>query len=141
MAVSGSIPSKLVFLTDLPNLQDRDKVRILGCVDYYDARSGHLLLTHNYPLSAPEVTAVVDLSHVLENLQGTALQGGVWVNVVGYVMNGESTTNKATAKSGARDANASNIRVQAILIWEAVAIDIDEYEKAVQARKDLGTTG
>jgi hypothetical protein len=104
-------------------------------------RSGHLLLKHNYPLSAPKVTASVDLSHVLENLQGTALQVGVWVNVVGYVMNGESTTSKATEKRGARDADTGNVRVQAIMIWEAVAINIDEYEKAVQARKDLGTTG
>jgi hypothetical protein len=75
---------------------------------------------------------------VRETLKNTVLQVGAWVNVVGYVMN-----EKPIAKAGARDEGGSNVtaKVQAIMLWDTLTVNLEEYEQAVQARKGAGTTG
>ncbi|KAE9965547.1 hypothetical protein BLS_007537 [Venturia inaequalis] len=133
MSHSGGISSKLVFLSDLPHLKDRDKVRFLGCVDQYDIKTDELLLQHQYPHRGPKITASVNISLVRETLKSAVLQSGAWVNVVGYVQNGTSFAQTSYANV--------TVPVQAIMLLDTVALNLAEYEKAVQARKDAGTTG
>ncbi|TID20892.1 hypothetical protein E6O75_ATG05657 [Venturia nashicola] len=133
MSHSGGIPSRLVFLSDLPHLQDRDKVRFLGCVEQYDIKMDELLLKHQYPHQGSKIIASVNISLVRETLKPTVLQSGAWVNVVGYVQN-ETFVSKSSN-------DETIVKVQAIMLWDSVALNLAEYEKAVQARKDAETTG
>ncbi|QDS72195.1 hypothetical protein FKW77_005035 [Venturia effusa] len=133
MSHSGGIPSKLVFLSDLPDLQDREKVRFLGCVEKYDIKTDELILKHRYPSQGPTITADVNISLVRETVKSPVLQSGAWVNVVGYIQN-----QHAFPQAGSGNVT---VKVQAIMLWDTVALNLAEYEKAVQARKDAGTTG
>jgi len=132
--MSGSIPSRLVFLSDLPSIAKGNKVRFLGCVEKYEISAGALLLKHDYPRENQPVRARVNLDHIRESLNYTALEVGAWVNVVGYIQNGV-TTSSATVDVELRDAG-EDVRVQAILLWEAMSIRIDQYEKTLEARRE-----
>lgn len=72
-----------------------------------------------------------------ETLNSAVLQVGAWVNVVGYVMNGKSL---AEAEEVDRLDESVIVKVQAIMLWDAVAIDLEQYEQAVRARKDAVAT-
>jgi vacuolar-type H+-ATPase subunit D/Vma8 len=74
---------------------------------------------------------------VRETLNRAVLQVGAWVNVVGYIMNGKSVAEAVEVDT--RDESVM-VKVQAIMLWDAVAIDLEQYEQAVQARKDAVTT-
>jgi short-subunit dehydrogenase len=107
---------------------------LLHSVEKYDIKTDQLLLKHNYPHTGPTITASVNINLVRETLKNTVLQVGAWVNVVGYVMDA-----KLTPKS-TRDETVT-VKVQAIMLWDTVALNLQEYESAVQARRDAGTTG
>jgi hypothetical protein len=80
----------------------------------------------------------VNIDIVLETLKSTALEVDAWVNVIGYV-----TSRKTHVESSGRKLEtAANVTyVQAIVLWEAVAVELNAYEKALQGRIWLGTTG
>lgn len=101
-------------------------------VEHYDIKTDELLLKHQYPHQGPNITASVKISLVREALKPSVLQNGAWVNVVGYVQN-ENLHTKAPH-------GHVTVKVQAIMLWDTVALNVAEYEKAVQARKDAGTT-
>ncbi|KAF2420325.1 hypothetical protein EJ08DRAFT_598410 [Tothia fuscella] len=125
--MAGSIPSILVFLHDIPNLKLGDKVRFLGCVESYDSRSASLFLKHPTTISpvSANLIAKVNLDIVLNDIKGSAIQDGNWVNIVGYVM----------------DCKVSKcVHVQAIMLWEAKGLNLEEYEKIVTERISLKTT-
>lgn len=106
---------------------------IVPSVEEYDIKTDELLLQHKYPPQGPKVTASVNISLVRENIKSSVLQSGAWVNVVGYVQNENPLT-----KTPRGDVT---VQIQAIMLWDTVALNLAEYEKAVQARKDAGTTG
>lgn len=110
----------------------------------YEVVTGSLYLTHNYPPTASghQVFALVNVDHVLESIKSTDLQVGSWVNVIGYVTPaaaGAAKTYTVPAQAERRskqDAAARrNVTMQAIMLWSAGAINLDEYEKALQMRK------
>jgi hypothetical protein len=103
-------------------------------VENYDIKSGQLLIKHRYPQGEPAITASVDVSLVRETLKTSVLQVGAWVNVVGYVMIEKPLPNPPRVDS-------ATVKVQAIMLWDTVALNLDEYQSAVQARKNTGTTG
>jgi hypothetical protein len=85
----------------------------------------------------------VNVDIVLETLKSAVLEVDAWVNVIGYV-----TSKKPLVKfSGEVEEEQSSepvanvTYVQAIVLWEAVAVKLDAYEKALQGRIWLGTTG
>ncbi|KAF2488974.1 hypothetical protein BU16DRAFT_532018 [Lophium mytilinum] len=124
-------PSQLLFLSDLFPLAPGAKVRFLGCVQEYTVSTGTLLLTHNHPPSSPTpaTTARVNIDHVLETLKSTeVLQVGAWVNVIGYIT--------ARPSRSAGDALRES-HVQAIVLWSAGSLNLEEYERAVEQRKAL----
>ncbi|KAK8153002.1 CST complex subunit Ten1 [Phyllosticta citrichinensis] len=117
--MNGPTPSQLILLSDLRSMDKATKVRFLGCVERYDVTKGILILKHAYPTILPPIDAYVNVEHALESAHSTDLQTGAWVNIVGYV--GTKSRDK--------------VHVQAIMMWAAGPLKLDEYEKAVDARK------
>ena len=80
------------------------------------------------------MTALVDVSLLLEGLKITDTQVGAWVNVIGYIgsvlpeRGGRGTGNR-------REESTAEVKVQAIMVWYAGAIATDEYESALLRRK------
>ncbi|KAF2743737.1 hypothetical protein M011DRAFT_480476 [Sporormia fimetaria CBS 119925] len=115
-------PSKLVLLGDLTHCEAGQKVRFLGCVEEYVARDAVLRLKHNYPPSKKPVIACVDASIVLETIKRHELEVGAWINVIGYVQ-----------------PRKKDVCVQAIAVWDAVIVDLETYQRAVEARSKSET--
>ena len=107
----------------------------------YSTLTGTLNLQHAYPLptipTGPvrEVIAAVDVNLLLSNLKTTDTQIGEWVNVIGYVDPSEGE--RALKGPRRRNMGSSNVvRVQAVMVWSAGAIKIEEYERAVMGRRE-----
>ena len=98
---------------------------------HYDITSGCLLLTHNYPENARRVVACVQLDHVLEATKQEDLQIGTLVNIIGYV------SEKAPERilDVRKDIKGSRVVVDAVLLWSAGSVKLEEYEAALVARK------
>ena len=148
---NGPLPSRLVFLSDLPTQAHGNKVRFLGCVTRYTLSTGVLELQHAYhpPPKIPTI-AVVDVNVVLEGLKREDTQVGAWINVVGYVEEmvregkrgqgqvqekmGPATRNGERVREGPR---VVRVRVQAIVLWNAGGVKIGEYERTLENRLKL----
>jgi hypothetical protein len=78
----------------------------------------------------------VDISLPLSSLKPTDTQFGEWVNVIGYVT--EDPLLVGSSGSDKKDALKSRERtsagVQAVMLWSASAIDVGEYERALEDR-------
>lgn len=86
------------------------------------------MLVHQYPKrwkTAPR--ALVDINPILDTVKFQDLEVGAWINVVGYVSSSSQT--EASARSS----------VQAVMIWSAGIINLDEYESALAARQKTGS--
>ena len=98
-------------------------------VTKYNVRTGCLHLQHPCPLSSGKpssiVSAVVDVGLVGPTLKSTDTQVGEWVNVIGYVV--EKAVDGTKQEIG--------VRVQALMLWSAGAVNIKEYERAVEGRR------
>ena len=108
----------------------------------YDSRTGVLELQHAYPPSASiAVLALVDVNLLLENIKRENLEIGAWVNVLGYVgevvwggkrMLSRSKGYKEERIDGER--TIVRIQVQAVMMWGAGGVKLEEYEAAVEER-------
>jgi hypothetical protein len=83
--------------------------------------------------------ARVNVDHVLETTRNVELQTGAWINVIGYVSEREDKG----AKRQTVDSTSTfrQVAVQALLLWNAGTLNLDEYEKALLARKECGAVG
>jgi hypothetical protein len=93
-------------------------------VDIYDSMSATLHLKDRFAsttVPSASGSASVNVAYVLDALNFELTQVGAWVNVVGYM---KTTTNGYSC-------------VDAVVIWSAGAIKLDEYEAAV---RDLQAT-
>ncbi|KAL3477884.1 CST complex subunit Ten1 [Aspergillus californicus] len=114
--MNGPLPSRRVFLSDIPSLMADAKVRFLGCVKTYRISTGHLVLEHNYPRvrkthqkpKQEPASISVDINVLLDTVTWEELCVGAWINVVGYVR-----------------------RTPAVVasVFPAGAVDPDEYER------------
>ncbi|KAI5203524.1 hypothetical protein E4T42_06869 [Aureobasidium subglaciale] len=120
MSASSPLPSRLCSISQLPTLRSSDKVRFLGCVNHYDEATATLSLFHNFPTPQDRQIAQVDISQLLDTIDRQLLQIGAWINVVGYVTPSTST---------------NRIQVQAVIIWSAGAINLQQYETALVSRQ------
>lgn len=101
-------------------------------VTRYDVVRGRLELEHNYPpfprtkkkSDAPSASrrVSVDIYHILKSITRDQLQVGSWLNVFGYIRS-EMQANE--------DANNSQLYVEAVMISDAGAIRIAEYEQSL----------
>ncbi|KIY02494.1 uncharacterized protein Z520_00959 [Fonsecaea multimorphosa CBS 102226] len=133
-APSAPAPSKLVFIHEVASLPPASKVRLLGCIVQYDAMKGHILLEHAYPRNASPTPRIwVDINLVLENVKPAVLDPGTWVNVIGYIRASTPQTGKESVK---RLQNVlDTVFVQAVLIWDAIAVRIEDYEDILEDQR------
>ena len=141
---NGPLPTRLVFLSDLATSAPGTKVRFLGCIENYNAKTGHLILQHAYPPPpSPCSRAVVDVNLLLDNMKSNDTAIGEWVNVIGYV-EAEPAKIEEKGKVGQKCAHGhvgkelrgamTDTRVQAVMLWSAGAIKLAEYERTLAAR-------
>ena len=69
------------------------------------------------------VAVKVDVKLLLDSLKRTDTLVGEWVNVVGYIT--DILGRQETVK----------VHVQAVMLWSAGAIRLEEYERAVRERR------
>ena len=105
---------------------------------------GHLSVEHAYPRDAsPTPTALVDVNLILTTIGGRLLEPGRWINVIGYVQEREPESqpqNQPRSKKQRLERNLSQIEqpclVQAVLVWGAETVKVEEYEKVMEAQKE-----
>lgn len=91
-----------------------------------------MVLKERFPSSSKHITACVDVKNITDSLDVKLTQVGAWINVVGYykepiaVIDGKTRTD--TDKSV-----ATSVKVDAVLIWSAGAVKLDDYEAGVKA--------
>ncbi|MDI1485261.1 MAG: hypothetical protein OHK93_000398 [Ramalina farinacea] len=148
---SAPPPTTLTLLSQIPSHAPGSKLRFLGCVSSYDTSSGFLELQHAFPESSTRtVRALVDVNVILETLRRDDLEVGAWVNVLAYVqpdqaesdlkrlsserLRGKHSPPGATSRSGS---STINVKLQAVMLWNAGAIKIADYERAVESKINL----
>jgi hypothetical protein len=149
--MAAPVPTSLVFLSDLDGLPPDSKVRFLAwyvqsamhhsppspsdpfSVLYYDPSSASLFVSHHFPRSSYQTVARINTDHVLESVRLSDLQVGSWINIIGYTSS--RTLNPAYSFSVADPVVYSEIGVQATVLWNARELDIQNYERALTARK------
>ncbi|KAH8697089.1 CST complex subunit Ten1 [Talaromyces proteolyticus] len=141
-------PTTPVFITQLRSLPLHSKVRFLGCVNHYDVKTGRLGLEHKYPplqstkrdsanieRDLVNTKVCVDIYHVLNTIKADDLQVGAWLNVIGYVRSEPQTDSNEDDRKG-RDL-VDQIYVEAIMIHNAGAIDVGEYEQVLANMQEI----
>ncbi len=96
-------------------------------VTSYSSTTGILTLRHNYPPGS-EVEALVDVNLVLEMITSEQVRHGEWVNIVGYISAGSQSS-----LAGFPEQRASNVSVQALLLWSSGPINVQEYEASLSS--------
>ncbi|RMD41095.1 hypothetical protein DV735_g4040, partial [Chaetothyriales sp. CBS 134920] len=118
--------SQLVFLHELHRLKAGTKVRFVCCTLDYDITTGLLLVEHAYPTTAPRTPrAHVDVRLVIETTKSELFERGAWINVIGYV---EELPRQRGRPGSTAAATNRDPRVQAILLWDAGALTVSDYE-------------
>jgi hypothetical protein len=92
-------------------------------VDSYSVSTALLKLQHR-DAADTNVSALVDARLVLERLSGDHTRPGEWVNVLGYV---------TAILPGNPRHDELVVQVQALLVWSAGALDIQQYQASVQS--------
>jgi hypothetical protein len=100
-------------------------------VDTYDSELAILRLRDRFPAtSATSGAANVNVNNLLDVLNVETTQVGAWVNIIGYIR--QDTELQSTSKPRAST-------VDAVLIWSAGAIKLEDYEAAVRALQVTST--
>lgn len=91
-------------------------------VEAYNGETGNLRIRERFPATSSHIKAVnVNVDNILDSLYLELTQVGAWVNVIGYC--------RQIEESGME----SDPAVDAVIVWSAGAIRLDEYEAAVRA--------
>lgn len=98
----------------------------------YSTSSACLSLAHLYPRDT-NVTALVDVSLLLETLTSEQTRVGEYLNIIGYI----------TAKKVLRDVKLPpqgevQVCVQALALWSTGSMDLQKYEKILDPPKPGG---
>lgn len=82
--------------------------------------------------------AYVDVNIVLDTAKRELMHDGRWLNVIGYVRSvPASADNKQAVAPTLLPREASLPVVQAILLWDAGAIDVKKYESILQEQMEV----
>ncbi|OBT80954.1 hypothetical protein VF21_00210 [Pseudogymnoascus sp. 05NY08] len=160
MANSGPPPARLCALSDLGERGVGEKVRVLGCITHYNTTTALLTLHHDSP-KGNHHAALVDLTLLLSSTPPPPTQIGEWVNVIGYITSqsapsaapsaapppppppparrGERSSQRRGGKGergeGEGTKGEHRTSIQALLLWPAGALNIQEYEEVVRDLK------
>ncbi|KAL8371614.1 hypothetical protein RB595_001423 [Gaeumannomyces hyphopodioides] len=132
---NGPIPSTLVLLPTLHKEAAGAKVRFLGCVESYATGDATLTLEHdNATACGPRVRALVDVNLLLQSLKAEQTRAGEWVNVIGYIAPEADQPRLPGPLPG--EHHRVRVRVQAVVLWSAGPLNIQEYTTTVAARSN-----
>lgn len=98
----------------------------------YDLQNGRLLLEHIYPTSTDITRVWLDVNLVLECTDRLVFQPGNWINVIGYVQNPAPAKLRTPSPTVASTVPVS---LQAILVWDAGSVHLEDYERTVEEHK------
>ena len=100
-------------------------------VDVYDSDRAVLHLRDRFPATSATLGAAkVNVNNLLDVLNVETTQVGAWINVIGYVQQTHESRSTSIPQASV---------VDAVLIWSAGAIKVDEYEAAVKALQITST--
>ena len=103
----------------------------------YEIRSAYLHVEHRcLPDPTPSLSNAVEITQVLETVKSTDLQAGSWLNVIGYVRRSPARKNKRKRAEEPAPTLLPQILVQAILIWNAGAVSLFEYERTLSRQQE-----
>ena len=97
-------------------------------VQSYSTATGTLTLRHAFPKTTP-VQASVDVNLLLQGLGVSQTDVGQWVHVIGYV------TSIQQAKVQRSTSASVQVAVQALILWQAVELDLASYEASFECRE------
>jgi len=103
-----------------------DRLTLCCSVSSYSVSSGTLELKH-CTSSDVNVTVFVDVRLVLEKLSVEQTRAGEWVNVIGYI-----TLIPKAADGKNASSNQPEVHVQALLLWLAGPLDIQQYQLSIE---------
>jgi hypothetical protein len=96
----------------------------------YDSERAVLQLRDRFPATSASGIANVNVNNVLDALNVETTQVGAWVNIIGYMRHTTETRSTWDQRTSI---------VDAVLIWSAGAIKLDDYEAAVRALQARAT--
>lgn len=97
-----------------------------------------LTLKDRFSTSGKTVAALVGISNITSTLDITLTQVGAWINVVGY-LKGSSTNTNTPPPPVKGQSPATSVDLDAVMIWSAGAVKLEDYEAGVKAMQS--TTG
>lgn len=93
-----------------------------------------MTLAHYYPKELPKAAEIaVDIQMPLESVEAHEIEVGCWLNVIGYVRQPLRKRKRKQSRPETADSMATTI--QAIMLWNAGALDIGNYESALEASR------
>ena len=107
----------------------------------YNVSRGRLLLEHAYPSHlSPLPRVTVDVRLTLESVNSTDFQAGSWLNVIGYVRRSSQRQEKRKGPDADHGSILEDLDVQAVMIWDAGAIKVGDYEAILAHQKEVAKT-
>lgn len=104
----------------------------------YEVHKAFLHVEHSYLQDAfRELSVAVEITQVLSTIKSIDLQAGSWLNVIGYVRRSLPRKNKRKRVSDPTSTALPHVIVQAILIWNAGAVKISDYESMLSHQQDV----
>lgn len=106
----------------------------------YDVNQAFLYVEHAYPIDLrPRPRVAVDVRLILEMLKSEELRVGAWLNVIGYVR--RSTSRQDGGKKASIDTKVPEaVDVQAVMLWNAGAIKLGEYEAILERQREVNNS-
>lgn len=97
-----------------------------------------LTLKDRFSSSGKTVEALVSIANIANTMDITLTEVGAWINVMGY-FKGSDPQSQALSALAKGQARTLSVSVDAMMIWSAGAVKLDEYEAGVKAMQ--ATTG
>lgn len=121
-----SYPTKALSSSPVCLLFTLSQILILCSVTKYSRKTAPatLRLVHDHP-QGNNLEAFVDVDLLLSTLKSNETQEGEWVHVIGYIK----------PKQDSPAATATQVFIQAIVLWSACPLKLDGYEKCLDQRK------
>jgi hypothetical protein len=104
----------------------------------YNSGKGQLTVEHAYPYDAASTPrAVIDVNVILEITNSQLLRNGSWINVIGYVQHVPDVQGRRQQRGGSTGESRDDqlTVLQAVLVWDAGAIRVSEYEKVMEEHR------
>lgn len=100
----------------------------MDSVQSYSTATATLALRHTFPKTTL-VQASVDVNLLLRGLGVDQTDVGQWVHVIGYITSIQPASARRSTSASVR------VAVQAIILWQAVELDLASYEASFELQK------